>query len=276
MREIRIAGMPGGARSETPLQAEALAHFARMTTPPSAAFKTAFNRAVYRWKAAGIWALIKGLWLGCADTPQAALLSVIGDTPRDAVVVGSAPTHAALKGWTGFDATHRIRFPITAAVLENSNQVIPFLAAKLVAFHGDYDSNPGTSDGYYSGPLITGDADASAVRVGNFVTAAPSGNDGVLPSLLYCGNVAFRGLRSCVFGYKQTSWIMPGGYGENIDGSIGDPTSNYITHSSSLGAFNNGGRLVAYGFLGPAATPAQGAKFLSVLANLIDELGALD
>ena len=132
MREIAIAGQLGGSRVGAPLQAEALAYFGRMTTPPSAAFRDAVNWAIWRWKAIGAWSLIKGLWWLAADTSQAGLLSVIGDTPRDAVIVGTAPTFTALKGFSGFDVGKQIRFPITAAILA-SDSVFGFVAANHIA-----------------------------------------------------------------------------------------------------------------------------------------------
>jgi hypothetical protein len=267
----------GGITSNTdgtPVQAEAIALFARMTTPPPNEYRNAMNKAIYRWKAAGLWVLIKGLWVTCAHTYNASLLSVIGDTARDAVIVGSQPPFVALKGFTGFDATHRIKFPITATILDNNYQTCTFLAAKMSHFYGDADGAPETGDEFAATSLITCDAGSSYQIPGVWETTLQGGNGQILPGVRFAGGT-FLSATQIILGSRYIDAFMPGGVGRLGSASFSAPSSNYITSSDSKNALN-AGRLCAYGFLSYTATAVQGAKFLAILSNLIDELGAFD
>lgn len=241
------------------LQAEARAYFQRMTVPPSAAYREAVNLAIWRWKKAGVWPLILGLWLFCADTEQAALLSVIGDTPRDATKTG-APTFTPLKGFGGF-ASGGITMPITAAIL--ASDLVGCVMAGLV----DNTTIP-TSE-----TLIRSDASASFTKVGHF----------------YAFFDGFGGAGDGVFAHNQqrigsangVAAVCGGGMGfyaiqaagQVSDGSGSGGTarsSNYRTNSEILTRFS------AHGFISHTATEAQARAFVATLNMLLVELGALD
>jgi hypothetical protein len=249
MREIRIAGMPNSSGGGVAMQAETRAYFQRMTTPPSLAFRQAANRAIYRWKQAGLWPLVKGLWLHCTDTQQAALLSVIGDTPRDAVAVGTMPTFTPLKGFSGFDATHGLKWPMTSAILV-SNQCFSFIAGRALA----YDS--------YSEMIIADGAWATGtVTINANNTIGLSGGSNVIavaPGLFIAGQ-------------KYNSLMTAAGY-MPLSNTAGAVSNNYRTNPTG-GALE---RAIAYGFLASTATAPQCQKFLGILHGLIDELGAFD
>ncbi len=261
MREIAIAGRPGATIQGAPYQAEALAYFARMTTPPSAAFRDALNWAIWRWKAIGAWSQIKGLWILAADTAQASLLSTIGDTPRDAVIVGAAPTFTALKGYSGFDVGKQIRFPITSAILA-SDSVFAF-AALLAAGGGDGDPN--------IGPMIQCDLGSEYDRPGNFTWGRDGGFDATYGVRGPC--VQRPWAKSYVVGgTKGTTVITPGVVG-NFGGGVNSRGSNYTTTATATPALQ---RLCAYGFLDAAASTVLCRKFTAVLAEALDMIGALD
>jgi len=267
MREIRIVGQSGGAVVGAPLQAEALAYFKRMTTPPSAAFRDAVNWAIWRWKAIGVWPLVKGLWIHAADAQQAALLSVIGDTPRDATIL-AAPTFVPLKGFTAFNATlGSINYPITAAILDNSTNIIPFVAAawspKLNGAVEQFDT------------FIRSDAGTDAKIAGNWALVNNGGGRGVSGGTLApVFHMAAATTGRCVLGTKNGAVILGGSQGQFVQGGGAlAPSSNYrvVAH-----AYNAIDRLSAYGFLASTATAEQGCKFLAVLAEMLDQLEAFD
>ncbi|MEW5687429.1 MAG: hypothetical protein AB1942_21135 [Pseudomonadota bacterium] len=266
MREIPIAGRPGQAVMSAPYQAEALTYFGRMTAPPSAAYRDAFNWAVWRWKVLGVWPLIKGLWLLSADTAQAGLLSAINDTARDAVVLGVAPTFAALKGFSGFAAGKQLRFPITSAILGSDN-VYAFMAGRVAgsAPGGDLVGGPTI-------PFIISDAgaagDAGPSTPGHF-TLRLAGVYGAGP-----GAPITRGITATLVGGTKGLLMVSGGTAAaDNSGSVGPRSSNYVTRSIDDHPL---ARLCSYGFLDAAATAAQCRQFTSVLAMLLEQLGALD
>jgi hypothetical protein len=264
MNRNAYIGDVGGAAA-VPIHPDARAYFERMTTPPTPAFREAFNWAVGRWVKIGVWkGLVKGLWILAADTSQAALLSAIGDTPRDAVVVGTAPTFTARKGFSGFSATKQVKFPITATILA-SDDVYSFAALKASE---KYDGGIGVN---HYGAMIQCDGGANYQRPGNyeFVNAATQG-------------ISFGGIASpsaqtlLVGGGKAGRIITPGIYDRPIGAPAATPSarsSNYITTAHAV---NNLDLLSAYGFLDAAATVDQCRKFISVLSAMLEQLGALD
>lgn len=272
---IGAAGVASGGSTTVPLQAEAAAYFARMSTPPSSAFQEALNRAIFRWKAVGAWSQIKGLWFLAAETTQAAKLSVIGDTPRDAVVVGTTPTFTASKGYSGFDSGKQLKFPITSTILADNN-AFAFLAAICSLKIDDVTDpeNPVTIDGC----IIRSDAGIGHDVVGNF--AYESGSGATSPGFHGAGPqkafhlVASSGAASIVGGTKGAYSLTAGGIGQP-EGGLASVTrsSNYITTPI---AFHPMDRLSAYGFLSSAASNAVCKKFLTILAAALDEVGAFD
>lgn len=265
MREIAIAGQMGGSRVGAPLQAEALAYFGRMTTPPSAAFRDAVNWAIWRWKAIGVWPLIKGLWWLAADTSQAGLLSVIGDTPRDAVVVGTSPTFTALKGFSGFTTGKAVKFPITATILA-SDSIFSFAALKAVR---QFDMTDPEDPVPYYGPMIQSDAGTNYAVPGHFLYGVNGGAHGIQPPGIGVPVMS----DAIVGGARAGNLITAGAVGTVAGGAFTGRSSNYITSAAALTALN---RLCAYGFLDAAATAAQCRQFIAILAAALDMIGALD
>lgn len=271
---IGAAGVASGGSTTVPLQAEAAAYFARMSTPPSSAFQEALNRAIFRWKAVGAWSQIKGLWFLAAETTQAAKLSVIGDTPRDAAVVGTTPTFTASKGYSGFDSGKQLKFPITSTILADNN-AFPFLAAicSLKIDNVTDPENPVTIDGC----IIRSDAGIGHDVIGNFAYesgafATPQGFHGAGQPKAFLPSGGASG--TVIGGVKLGVAITAGGIGQP-EGSAAATTrsSNYITSPLD---FHPMDRLSAYGFLSSAASNNTCRKFLAILAAALDEVGALD
>jgi hypothetical protein len=252
----------GPAAGAISLQSEARAYFARMETPPSAAFREAVNWAIWRWKAIGAWSQIKGLWILAADTAQAARLSAIGDTPRDATVVGTSPTFTALKGYSGFASGKAIRFPITSAILA-SDSVYAF-AALLAQGQSDM-TDPENPVAYY-GPMIQNDAGGTSSCPGNWfysLDGAPFPQAWIYPTLMS---------RTHMVGGRRGGVAISAGAVAASSG-VTARGSNYTTHAHALTALQ---RLSAYGFLDAAASEATCRRFTAILAAMLDQLGALD
>lgn len=263
MREIRVAGFGGGSRVGAPLQTEALAYFGRMTTP-SPAFRDAMNWAIWRWKQAGLWPLIKGLWFHAADTEQAALLSVIGDTPRDATLTG-APAFTALKGFGPLNAGGQVVYPITAGAI-GGGQPFHFTAGVW---------NPKLNAGVeVVGTFIQSDAGTGTSHPGHFGLYGASPNVGLAvagaPNMLMFHNASVT--NRLVVGAKGFTLIAPG-MNAGGSGSLAAVSSNYRTVASAYSPID---RHVAYGFLAEESTTRQCSKFLAILADLAEQLGALD
>lgn len=250
MRRIHYAG--DRSLTSVPVQAEAQAYFARMTTAPSKPFRDAVNQAVYEWKKQGAWALLKGLWLLCAGTQQAALLSVIGDAPRDAV--NSLATFVALKGFD-LNSGGSVTFPITSTILADDNFVCVVGGLSSVPSDGvthDLITCSGASNPHGPGTLASNwNGSFQALGVGQ--AAFSSGLAGT-PSAFVVG------------GRGGTKGISPAGI--TAFGGVGYTRgSNYV----AAGPF----RIAAYAFLGSAASDAQGMQLAQTLAWLLNSLGAL-
>ncbi|MDZ4372673.1 MAG: hypothetical protein U1C74_14780 [Phenylobacterium sp.] len=264
MNSLPYVGSPT-ASGAVPTQTEARAYFGRMATSPTPAFREAVNWAIWRWKAIGVWPHYKGLWILAADTSQAGLLSVIGDTPRDAVIVGTSPTFTARKGFSGFQSGRQVQFPITSTLLA-SDGVFGFAALKAVVQNDVTD--PENPVPHY-GPMIQCDAGAEYQRPGNFDYGSTDGAYGIRLSGMTRPLVT--GL--VVGGGKSAVAITAGGVG-TIGGTSGLARgSNYITTGHGLTALN---RLCAYGFIDAAASQAQCRQAMAILAAMLDMLGALD
>ncbi len=249
--------------SAVPLQTEAAAYFARMSTSPSNAYREAVNLAIYKWKKQGTWALLKGLWLFCAETDQAALLSVIGDAPRDATKTGT-PTFVASKGYEGFSNTAGIAWPITTTILAD-NDFFPVIAGRIEPdIAGNFIiSDAGDTDAIAGHFQVRLDLGSSSYGVmGPESTRAPLMPAWGLGSsvVTFCGGA--RG------GQTYDAQGMWGSYGPTYTRS-----GNYRTALITAGPLK---RLSAIGYLGSAATATQVRKFISTLNELLCDLGALD
>jgi hypothetical protein len=250
-----IGSLRTGAK---PQPIEATAYFSRMTNSPSTAYREAVSWGVQRWKDDGVWTMIKGLWLFCADDSQAALLSVIGDTPRDATLTG-APTFTAGKGFSNLTGANVVNFGgIGSTILADDN------AAVCVAGIADMSIGDGA-------PMITCDAGGAAtgtlgVGVGSFSYLGA----GFGPALFLENNgsaVPFVGGGGALVGFT------PGGLWGVTGGSGTGRSNNYRT---AAGTPNPLSRLTATAFLAATSTKKQWVKFAVTLAALVNQLGALD
>lgn len=95
--------------------AESAALFARMTTPPTTARKSAIDTCIRALKAGGVWDKCEGLYFFAATDAQAALLNWKGATYNCAVT--NAPTFTADRGYTGNGSN---AFISPTGVLENA------------------------------------------------------------------------------------------------------------------------------------------------------------
>ena len=258
-RDAYIGDVHGG---QLPTQAEAAAYFAAMAAQPSNAWKTAVNLAIYEWKQQGNWANLKGMWLLCAESAQAAALSVIGDTPRNMTVTG-APTFTASKGYSGFDlTTKQLVFPITSTTLADDDFTTIF-AGILKTYTSGTDRM-----------AIENATDASISGVGNVRVTA-----GGAPQMA-SGNGAMSGSIDDINGQAILAGVRDGAY--VLPGSIAGASPSALVRGSNYKTANVAAashpllRLSAYGFLGSASTPRMAQRAMITLAKLIDTLGALD
>lgn len=249
MRKIRNAGEAGFTGQPIPVEAQA--YFARMTTAPSGPYIDALSEAITEWVTQGNWALLKGLWIFCAETQQAALLSVIGDTPRDATITGT-PTFTAGKGFSNLGSGVINMGGITSTILGDDN-FMAFAAGIVNAPTGDVTYI--TADTANSvGCLATSLSTVFGNYMTGFVNSAMLGTPG---KLCWGG-----GRHKSFIGGGVAPCITPGG-------GLGR-SSNYRTGSSDLT------RLTAYGFLSSTATDDQCCHFMATLGRLVSNLGALD
>lgn len=268
LRASYIGDAGAASGSSTPVQAEALAYFARMTTSPSTAYREAVNLAIYKWKRQGNWALLKGLWLFCAETDQAALLSVIGDAPRDATKIGT-PTFVAGKGYEGISDTAGITWPITATLLVDNDFAAVFA---------------GLANGNSYGLSITSDAGVVAGVPGHFGTVGfgTGGGGGGGAGQGFKGGRAEEPIVPLPLPSTGTTLTVCGGSKAAAtltpQGSTtrGTPTEGRSSNYRTVPASNALTRLTAIAYLGSAVTFPQTRQFLSTLNEMLSDLGALD
>jgi hypothetical protein len=257
---VKYAGL-GDVGGGIASQPEARDYFARMSVGPSPTFKAAANEAIYEWKKQGTWSLILGLWLFCADTAQASLLSVIGDTPRDAVVIGTSPTFTALKGYSGFTDVKQIKWPITSTILANDGCAC-FAAGKA----DDGASNGGNVT------FIESDAGTGHTVVGNFYTgiiAIPT----IIPGVYSAGSQFIPdAAKTFVGGSKGGGALNTAGL--TSIGGTATRSSNYRT--SPIASGHPLQLLSAVGFLANAATDKNCRDFMTTLQLLLNRVGAFD
>lgn len=96
-----------GVISNPSFDADALALFSAMTTPPTAARKVLINAAIVSLKNGGIWPLLDIFYVTAAADSQAARLNWKNPATFTASEVNS-PTFAADRGYTGDGATSRL------------------------------------------------------------------------------------------------------------------------------------------------------------------------
>jgi hypothetical protein len=250
---IQYAG-GGSSASVGSIPAEAQAYFARMTTAPSAAFRLAVGNAITKWKAQGNFAKLVSLVLFCADTSQAALLDISGNS-HDATITGS-PTFTANKGFSNFSASNGIAFNLTSTNLVDDNFVSIF--AGLVSPISGAALIDNSTSGLSSTP-------------GNFVIDSTFGYL-LQPNSHVTGISLFGGTSLPVIcGARDRLLAMPG-YTSGADAS---PTGRQSNYKTALIAPHPLNRLAAYGALLSTASADDGRRFMTVLAQLLDDVGAL-
>lgn len=240
-----------------PLQAEAAAYFARMAVTPSKSWRDAVNLAIYQWKAVGVWPFVIEGWLHFAETSQAALLGMVGVS--DATLTG-VPTHTPSKGFSGFGAGVGLNYPASSALLA-SNNVYTFIAVKL---------NSGAAQPVIENTTLgAGVTIAGNVQIiGGTPILACSGAD---PSGfgLYTQNAIDR---TFITASGLNSVYLVPGYQVGAGGSVTNRGGTYRTVLTATPI----AQMTAYGFIAAGAPSRQVVKFLSILADLIDVMGAQD
>lgn len=261
-----------------PIQVEAAAYFAAMTVSPPLAFRDAVNQAIYEWKKQGTWAKIKGGWLFCAGTSQAGLLSIIGDTARNATITG-ALTHVPLKGFEGFSASNVLNLGgIGQAILGNGStlDLTPWTLHGLISLtnnpadapnsyaiiiaDGGTENAPGTRQGC----LYTGSA-SNALNPSCIMLGATSGGSRHrLVDANYAGGPAklIGGGRGNGYAITNVAIITAGG------GTVGN---NYRSNAVAILQ-----RWASTFFLDGTTAVADVVKFNNTLTRLLETLGALD
>jgi hypothetical protein len=257
-RRYGYAGAPTGALSypAIPNQPELQAYLKRFSGTVSVTYRNALNQAIYRWKKAGVYALVQDLWLLCADTAADSLRNLI-TAARDAVVTG-APTFTPLQGFSGFDGGNYVGLPFSnTGVGANSG----------FAWAGSYNPvGPSTLMGAGAGQpgsitVIHLDLPDGQSAWGLCVGPAQR------PSLVAVGNPSDS--INGVAGAAGLNAISPTAVARILSGSIGAVTA------SPIRPFGIGmPRLLAYAVL-PAATANQVRRFLGVLNTFLDDIGAL-
>lgn len=254
-----IRGRLGEGTSGIPIQDEAAAYFARMTTAPSPSFIEAVNWAVYRWKQAGVWSLILDLFICASETEQAGLLNVVAPT-RNATKTGS-PTFTANKGFSAFTANSAyISFPHGTG-FTTSHIPVWSLVANSGAF-GAFAACIGSNNALGS---------VGAIQYNNLNTLGigqANGSDAMPP---YCAQNLSQTL---VFAFRQATHIISNAAVANA-GFVSSVAASPI-NSFQTGGSNVPSRVIAHGWLNSSATAVQARLFVSILTELLNQLGALD
>lgn len=119
---------------------EALALFARFTTPPDATRKTLINNLIVALKAAGVWSKLDALYLTAAADSQAARRNWIADAFNLTAV--SSPTFVADRGYTGDGSTSYLETsfnPSTASgkLVQDSATLFTWVRTEVAENRGD-------------------------------------------------------------------------------------------------------------------------------------------
>jgi hypothetical protein len=236
-----------------PIQAEVSTHLGRFSYPASDTYKTALNRAVYRWKETGGWPLAQDIFLTCADVAGDSIKNLV-DASRDATITGS-PTFTPLRGFSGFDASNYISLPFSTTNFSTSSGVA--WAGRAAISGWDYFNN---------GPcLLAGSALGANGSLS--MDRAAGGSPGHTISNSRPLNITGVG----PVGAAAGSTVVP-------TGSAGGGAPSTTTASPLRTNHANSGlitQIAAYAIL-PLATPAQVRQFLAILQTFLDEIGALD
>lgn len=231
---------------------DTLAYVGRFSTPPSDTYKNALDQAIRRWKAAGVFTLIRDLWLTCADTPADSLRNLV-TAARDGSVTGAGVAFSPLKGFSGFDASNYVS--------------LPFDAAGLTYLDGQIWAGVWSSFG------------TPAVLMG-----AGEGRPGSVHR--YDDDANYAGLHFGAPTHWATIAAVSSGDRTALIGAAGFTSINpmaAVTGAGSAGAFTpspilandaSQARLTAYGIL-PGASVAQVRTFLSVLQTFMEDIGAM-
>lgn len=247
------AGVLGGSGlPNIPQQSETTAYLVRFSSQPSAAYKSALNQAIFRWKAASVYTLLQDLWLFCADAQADSLRNLISAS-RDATITG-APTFTALKGFSGTGASNYVSLPFSTSGLS---------ATSGFAFAGQYDAT----------------ANTQRVLIGTSASPAPYGAVTQIggTGLVIGSGASTNSANPNSIAIATASAVIGQSTGVSI-GPAGATMPNAVTggaQASPMKADQTGLlRLTAYATL-PSATVEQTRKFLSILNTFLEDVGAL-
>jgi hypothetical protein len=118
---------------------DALAYFARMTTPPSSEFKQRVNAFIIAQKASGLWEKKRVIVLLQAETQQAATLNMIKDSFNATFV--NSPTWVANDGFTadvGYVNTNFNPYVNGGIYTQNSAGVAIYIKTNVFTARYDY------------------------------------------------------------------------------------------------------------------------------------------
>lgn len=248
-------------------EAESKAYFARMTTPPSLPFKIAVNAAIAAWKAAGAWSMISALWIHAADTQQAALLNITGDATLDATVTG-APTFTPLKGFSGLSNTALVNY---GGINSTKAGVWSALGG---LFNSQYSSNNALAQVLFACSQASNlNSYAGIWQTSTTGLLQTPGGGAKVPISTVVASSPFVGLGWATDLYCGSADIGSGGASSGVDSAYKtapfDPVGTGFAHPIK--------RLCVYGFLSNSLAAGPVArKFSTILAKLVEDLGALD
>ena len=281
-----MTGVPYIADAPTaaiPLQQEAAALFARMTTAPSTARKALINETIYRLKQAGVWDNLVTLAIHAAHDEQAARLCW-KNAAKNPTKTGSLTFTADLGYTAGWSGANYLEYPLTTAgdfASANPNTCW-FLAA------GEYDAAALTlgisqyaivsaAGGTFTG---TGDGIVMATRDGitgsdsrgfsfGYASAPPfgGGHGGVYVSDFMVG-VGKPGAREAYAGGSVLSAVWPNGAGLNATWTAPSAINAPRTSDRDLGDH------AAFGAMLPAATAAHAKALGVIITDYLYRLGA--
>lgn len=252
---------PSGATGVVALaEPEATALFARGGF--SSARRERINRYIRRWKVAGCWANVLGLWFFAAESRDQALLNW-ATTGADAVVAGSPePTFTVDKGFSGLTASKTPKVPWDPAALGGTNFAIGFAGLIDASLTGSSDT---WVDRRILCPTDAADNETAAIILDMYTSPTKINN--------IVTNRATERLSLVVRRQNHLLGETDVGYGLTNSSTL---SAGYIRGSKSTTRIGILKRWAGIAILKHATTDAQARAFSRIWNDLIAETGALD
>lgn len=230
-----------------PLQDETAAYFARFSTAPSPLYLNALNTAIYQWKANQTWTVIRDLYLFMADTSADAVRNVIAPT-RNATLAGSPPFVTNV-GFGPLSSTATVSMPINLSGLTAGNNYY-FFCGRLNVAPAASTQAMGTSG--VEGNVQTNTS--TMWRMGNTASMISPGSTGSPPFY--------------IFAYRGAVIVFPTGVVSQSGSSATLPSGAIAANTTWVT------QLTAYGVIEPAMGNQHMARFLNILNDLCQTMGA--